>query len=182
MTWDQLAKLWNDYGAFVALCVVGTVVLSTLIAVGVKFWPILTRTVDFIQTLIELPARLDSIDESAKTINTTINANGQILGRTVDKLDTHIAAAAQQVVMLERHDRVIQRFDQVLADIDEKVGVVKHEVKNNGGGSMKDAVDRSESRLSRLEQLLLERLSPDVPLTATGSITITADGGAPHGA
>jgi hypothetical protein len=167
MTWTQFARLWNDYGAFVTICIVVATALVTGIVLLVKFWPVITQVVTIGTALADLPVDMAELKLDISTLKT-----GQAEGHK--SFEEHLVDSKTKTELLNSVD---DRLDRIEA----KAGVAAHQTTNNGGGSMKDAVDRSEARLKRVESALsviAEKLghSGEVPLTASGSITLTPDG------
>lgn len=167
MTWTQMARLWNDYGAFVTLVIVIAIAVSVGVTLLIKFWPILTKAVTIGTALSELPGDMKQLKSDIGTLRTNQTT-------AANRMTEHLEDAKTKIELLNSVDGRLDR-------IEEKAGIAASQTTNNGGSSMKDAVDRSERRLLRLEEALLALTkglghANDVPLTATGSITLTPDG------
>lgn len=111
--------------------------VGTLAAAGwalLQAWPFIRRTfavTDIVSKLPEQIAELKAGDEVKLAAIAEVKST----------LDQHIAATADAAQRwLERE----QGIDKLLADVAE----VKHEVKHNGGTSIKDAVARIESAVT----------------------------------
>lgn len=156
MTWVQFARLWNDYGAFVTLCVVVAIVIAVGVTLLVKFWPVLTRVVELVQTVLDLPKEIG-------TLNTKIEAGVVTAAATTKDLAAHVEDGNKKFELLTEVDAgvkaLIGSFDDRLDRIEAKAGVAAHQTTNNGGSSMKDGVDRTEQSTKRLEQLMREVLA-----------------------
>lgn len=93
------------------------------------FWAWLTRFLATVDVIATLPVTLREIDEK--------------IDKNAGKLDNHLIDAKVKTDLLIEVDR----RTRALVDIAEDV---RYEVKNNGGGSMKDSVDQIKEGVAGL--------------------------------
>lgn len=94
-----------------------------------SFWAWIRRFIDTVDVIAGLPAKLTSIDEK--------------ISKGAKKLDDHLKDAGVKTDLLF----AVDNRTKVLIGIAEDV---RYEVKNNGGGSVKDTVERIESGVKGL--------------------------------
>lgn len=148
---EQLGEWADQYGMGTAL-LIGIIVSLFLI---VKFWPRLVAFVSSVEVVRNLP---DSLAE----IKTQIAASGEdksaqimrlreSLSATVQRYDAMAEVSTQERAELRRlamdslEDRA--EFRQAIKDI-------RHEVRPNGGSSMKDSLARLEGELAEIRKVL----------------------------
>jgi hypothetical protein len=117
--------------------------VGTLIATGwglVKAWPMIRRVFTVTDIITGLPEQLADLKASDVVKLAAI-------GELKSTLDRHIADAA---VATARWSEREDGLDRILAEVQD----VKYVVKSNGGGSIKDAVQRIEERGVRIEEVV----------------------------
>lgn len=156
MTWDHWAHLIDDYGP-VAFLLILLVLLALLL---IKLWPIASATVTAVNTVKDLPALLET--HRAET-SAAVAVVAKAQKKQSKQLAAHLADATTKIALLTTLDDRLDRIESVGAE-------VKHEVQNNGGSSVKDAVDRSERVLNELRSLLGASTAPVAVHVSTGPV------------
>lgn len=132
----------------IGLFIGGVVAIAALLtAVGVifrglkTFWAFLVKFVKTVDVIAVIPDRLDKIDAS-------MGLKDQRLDKIEQALESHIANTA--IAARDYNERILPLIRQMATDIEltRQVAVeTHHEVRNNGGSSLKDSAHRIESAL-----------------------------------
>lgn len=153
----------------IGLFIAGVVAIAALLtAVGVIFrglknlWSFLVRFVKTVDVIAEIPERLDKIDAGGLRRDDRLDNIEQAL-------EAHIVAAASAA--RDYNERILPLIKQMAEDIEvtKQISVeTHHEVRNNGGSSLKDSAHRIETALGLADPKRTEGnnerdLSPEAP-------------------
>lgn len=190
ISWSQFANIARDYGPFFFLIVAAIFLLWILW----KLFPAVSSIVSVINLLKLLPAWMTGQDESNQRkedalsdIKATIVDQGKVIEGTVEALKKHVEWGDRENTVLHRYieagDRQAAEWELIRDSwydmtakvnllihtankIDAAQDTVIHEVKHNGGSSLKDATVRAETavvrnneRLDNIEKLLTELIN-----------------------
>lgn len=189
ISWIQLGTIGRDYGPFVLVLAL----LVFLVWALWRIFPAVSSVVSVINLLKKLPAWMTGQDESNERkevtlgeIQDSIKKTEVAITQTASALSTHVASGTTQIEKLDNHlaqaeasasewiaikagfwdmQAKMNLLLQTTAKIDVAQEAVIHEVKHNGGSSLKDATARAESavirtedRLAAIEALLIAKL------------------------
>lgn len=134
----------DQIGLFIA-GVVAFAALFTALGVIFKgfkgFWKFLVKFVKTVDVIAVIPGRLDKIDATSARKEERLDVIEQTL-------EAHILQAAEAAK--DYQERVLPLFEELVSDMRETRRVAEethHEVRNNGGSSLKDSAHRIESAL-----------------------------------
>jgi hypothetical protein len=157
--------------AFLAQYGLGVTLLAAFAAAFVflwKFWPKLVAFVNSVEVVRNLPTHLteikDQIEASGKDKSTQINALRESLDSTVLRYD-----AMAKVSTDERNELRRMAIDSLeeRAEMREAIREIRHEVKPNGGSSMKDSLSRLERQVDDMQKLIAQAGTSPVAVNVT---------------
>lgn len=184
MTAEQWARLVEQYGFPAAFALVSIVGVVGVIFMIVKAYPILSGLVAFINLITGskgkpgLDARLDGIETASKEGAEADTRKEEALSGIREDLANHIKWSEGENAKIVHHIEIADRQQAeweairdswidlqakvgkmavVLDAVDAKAATVVHEVKHNGGSSIKDSTARQEDRLDAILRILEER-------------------------
>lgn len=129
-----------------------------------KLWGFLSRfvkTVDIIQTLGDKDdAKLEAIQQIKVDLAVADKEKLDAIAEVKHTIDTYVTRLSDHLIVAGDQAKLLHTLDRRTVSMLEVMADVRYEVKNNGGGSVKDSVDRIEAGVAGLYAHPGEATSP----------------------
>lgn len=155
MTGEQFYKLVSDYGPAVAIItflVVGALLLIAMFKPVSRFFLAVNTILEMPAKFADLVSRLNRQDLVAAEKQVTLSQLSEQVSTTNVRLERHIEDAKAQTANFDRDMR--PRLETLILNSE----ITAHEMRHNGGSSVKDDARATREKLERIERLLAEKL------------------------